>query len=429
MNPSTRSLLAAFLGFVLAASACGLPAPGTPTTVPVTEASATPEPLSPTPTNSVGASETASIPEPTPAPETTATLPAPVTLPEAQKYQWVGVFSGLQSPIGIANAGDGSGRLFIIEQAGVIRMVENGQLSNQSFLNIKDRVGANGSERGLLGLTFHPKYKENGYFYVNYTGKDGNSVISRFQASGNTADPASEKKLLGVAQPYPNHNGGSVAFGPDGYLYLGFGDGGSGGDPLGNGQSTHTLLGKILRIDVDKGDPYASPADNPFAGGGGEPEIWAYGLRNPWRFSFDSATGDLYIADVGQNQWEEIDFLAAGSPGSANFGWNMMEGSHAYNGSDSEAYIAPVAEYSHNDGCSVTGGYVYRGVALPEWQGVYFYGDYCSGTIWGLYQGANGWIANELFKTSANISSFGVDENGEIYFSDYGGEILRLEKK
>lgn len=429
MNPSTRSLLAALLGLVLAASACGLPAPGTPTTVAITEASATPEPLSPTPTNSVGASETASIPEPTAIFEATATHSAPVTLPEAQKYQWVSVFSGLQSPIGIANAGDGSGRLFIIEQAGVIRMVENGQLSNQPFLNIKDRVGANGSERGLLGLAFHPKYKENGYFYVNYTSKDGNSVISRFQASGNTADPASEKKLLGVAQPYPNHNGGSVAFGPDGYLYLGFGDGGSGGDPLGNGQSTHTLLGKILRIDVDKGDPYANPADNPFVGGGGEPEIWAYGLRNPWRFSFDSATGDLYIADVGQNQWEEIDFLAARSPGAANFGWNMMEGSHAYSGSDSEAYIAPVAEYSHNDGCSVTGGYVYRGVALPEWQGVYFYGDYCSGTIWGLYQGANGWIADELFKTSANVSSFGVDENGEIYFSDYGGEILRLEKK
>lgn len=423
MNTSTRSLLAAFLGLVLAASACGLPAPGMPTVVvPVTESSATPEPPS--------ATETTSAPEPTHPPEATATPSAPVTLPEPQDYQWVSVLSGVQSPIGIANAGDGSGRLFIIEQGGIIRFSENGQLSDQPFLNIKDRVGANGSERGLLGLAFHPKYKENGYFYVNYTGKDGNSVVSRFTASGNEADPTSEKKLLGVPQPFPNHNGGSVAFGPDGYLYLGFGDGGSGGDPLGNGQALTTFLGKILRIDVDSGDPYSVPIDNPFMTGNVAHEVWAYGLRNPWRFSFDTVTGDMYIADVGQNQWEEVDFLRAGLPGGVNFGWNAMEGSHPYAGSNSDTFLGPIAEYSHSEGgCSITGGYVYRGAALPEWQGVYLYGDYCSGKIWGLHQDVAGWQTSEMFQTGANISSFGVDENGEIYFSDYGGEIFRLEKK
>lgn len=420
MTHPTRGLLAALLALTLAAIACGLPSPN-PSITPLAQASSTPEPISPTDTSAL---------EPTEVPTTTPTnTVGNVEFPDPQQYHWASVVSGLQSPIGIANAGDGSGRLFVIEQGGDIRIVENGQLLDQPFLNIRDRVGANGSERGLLGLDFHPKYKENGYFYVNYTDQNGNSVVSRFHAQANTADPASEKKLLSVEQPFPNHNGGSVAFGPDGYLYLGFGDGGSGGDPLGNGQSLTTFLGKILRIDVDSGDPFVVPIDNPFMDGNVAHEIWAYGLRNPWRFSFDSATGDMYIADVGQNQWEEVDFLAAGSPGGANFGWNVMEGSHAYDGSDSEAYIAPVAEYSHADGCSITGGYVYRGTALPEWQGIYLYGDYCSGTIWGLYQDASGWKSDALFETGANISSFGVDENGEIYFSGYKGEIFRLEKK
>jgi glucose/arabinose dehydrogenase len=310
--------------------------------------------------------------------------------------------------------------------------VKDEKLLAAPFLDISNRVGSNTSERGLLGLAFHPKYKETGYFYVNYTDNNGNTVISRFKVTSdlNIADPASEKKLLGVQQPFPNHNGGSVVFGPDGYLYLGLGDGGSQGDPHGNGQSTKTLLGKILRIDIDHGDPYAIPADNPFASGGGNAEIWAYGLRNPWRFSFDPATGDLYIGDVGQDIWEEIDYLPAGSPGGANFGWNAMEGKHPFKGSDSPSFIAPVIDYSHSEGgCSVTGGYVYRGAVLPEWNGVYFYGDYCSGKVWGLLKNGLDWKSAFLFDTKMSISTFGVDENGEIYLAWYGGGIYRLAKK
>jgi glucose/arabinose dehydrogenase len=237
------------------------------------------------------------------------------------------VVGGLAKPIGLANAGDGSNRLFVIEQAGVIRILQNGLLTPEPFLDIRAQVGSQANEQGLLGLAFHPKYAKNGYFYVNYTDLQGDTVIARFSVSASDpqrADPTSEKRLLAVDQPYPNHNGGQVIFGPDGYLYLGLGDGGSGGDPAGNGQSRATLLGKILRIDVDKGDPYAIPPDNPFAQGGGRAEIWAYGLRNPWRFSFDRLTGDLYIADVGQNQWEEIDWLPAGQSG-ANLGWDVFE--------------------------------------------------------------------------------------------------------
>lgn len=426
MTHPTRGLLAALCALILAAIACGLPNPN-PLPTPLAEASSSPEPISPTETSAQEQTEV-----PTTAPTHTV---GNVAFPNPQQYEWARFITAglLQSPIGIANAGDGSGRLFIIEQAGTIRIAEQGKrLLATPFLNIQDRVGANGSERGLLGLAFHPQYKQNGYFYVNYTNKSGNSVVSRFQVSSsdtNIADPASEKKILGVDQPFPNHNGGSVVFGPDGYLYLGFGDGGSGGDPLGSGQSLTTFLGKILRIDVDSGDPFVVPIDNPFMEGNVAHEIWVYGLRNPWRFSFDSATGDMYVADVGQNQWEEVDFLAAGSPGGANFGWDAMEGSQPYEGSDSEAYVAPIAEYSHADGCSITGGYVYRGAALPEWQGIYLYGDYCSGIIWGLYQDASGWKSEALFETGANISSFGVDESGEIYFSGYKGEIFRLEKK
>lgn len=368
----------------------------------------------------------------TPIAPTPTTVSSVSTFPGPKNYQWTQVVSGLQLPTNIVNAGDGSGRLFIVERPGRIRIVQDGRLLAAPFLDIAGHVGDKGSEQGLLGLVFHPKYKENGYFYVNYTDNTGNTVIARFQVTGdpNVADPGSEKNLLGVGQPFPNHNGGSMAFGPDGYLYLGLGDGGAGGDPFGNGQSINVLLGKILRLDVDHGDPYAIPADNPFAGGGGKPEIWAYGLRNPWRFSFDSANGDFYIGDVGQDVWEEIDYLPAGSPGGANFGWNAMEGKHPYKGSDSASFVAPVIDYSHDvGGCSVTGGYVYRGAALPEWQGVYLYADYCSGNLWGLLKTDAGWQSTLLFETQMSISTFGVDENGEIYFAWYGGGIYRLEKR
>jgi glucose/arabinose dehydrogenase len=339
--------------------------------------------------------------------------------------------SDLSDPIGLVAAGDGSGRLFIVEQEGMILAWKDGALQQKPFLDIRDRVGRHGSEQGLLGLAFHPDYANTGFFYVNYTDQKGDTHISRFSVSADNpdlADPGSEKLLIFVDQPFPNHNGGSVVFGPDGYLYLGLGDGGSGGDPFGNGQSTDTLLGKILRIDVNSGDPYGIPADNPFANGGGRPEIWAYGLRNPWRFTFDSQTGDIYIGDVGQDKWEEIDYLPAGSPPGANFGWNYREGRHRYQGVYlGNDLIEPVAEYDHGQGCSVTGGMVYRGSSLPEWQGVYLYGDYCSGRVWGLLKNPDGSFQNSvLFDTHANITSFGVDEAGEIYLVEYAGTISQL---
>ena len=353
------------------------------------------------------------------------------SLPAAGSAAWLPVASGLNNPIGIANAGDGSGRLFILEQEGKICILQAGTLAAEPFLDISDRVGCCG-ERGLLGLAFHPRYSENGYFYVNYTDRERSTVIARYQVSAENpdqADAGSELNLLTIAQPYPNHNGGAVVFGPDGYLYLGLGDGGSGGDPHGNGQSTATLLGKILRIDVDQGELYSIPADNPFVSGGGLPEIWAYGLRNPWRISFDRLTDDLYIADVGQNAWEEINFMAAGSPGGANFGWNYLEATHPYQGNPPEGLelVEPVAEYSHDQGCSVTGGVVYRGIELASWQGVYLYGDYCSGILWGLVRNPLGvWLNGVLFETGSSITSFGEDEGGEVYMTDYAGTLYRL---
>jgi glucose/arabinose dehydrogenase len=366
-----------------------------------------------------------------PAPDPTEAPPqnnSPVTFPDATGYEWQLLTGDLNSPVGLAHAGDGSGRLFVIEQAGVIRVVQERVLLEQPFLDIRERVGSSANEQGLLGLAFHPRYAENGYFYVNYTNLNGDTVIARFSVAGdaNTADPASEVILLQIPQPYSNHNGGSINFGPDGYLYIGTGDGGSGGDPLGNGQSLDTLLGKILRIDVDNGDPYSIPDGNLKA------EIWAYGLRNPWRFSFDRLTGDLYIGDVGQNAWEEIDFLPAGNPGGANFGWNYREGTHPFAGSPPEGLelIDPVAEYDRSAGISVSGGVVYRGAALPEFYGVYLYGDFGTGRVWGLLQNPDGsWQNQLLFESGANITTFGEDETGEVYLADRQGFIYKLVAK
>lgn len=372
------------------------------------------------------------MPTPNPLPPTEVVSVAELPR-DLDAYQWRMIVSGLNLPVDIQNAGDGSGRLFIVEQPGTIRILANDQLIAVPFLDIRARVGSDASEQGLLGLAFHPQFSDNGFFYVNYTDNHGDTVIARFTASDDQADPTSEKILLRVNQPYENHNGGALAFGPDGYLYIGLGDGGSGGDPQGNGQSLNTLLGKILRIDVDHGDPYAIPADNPFGD-----EIWAYGLRNPWRFSFDRATGDLWIGDVGQGDWEEIDFVPAGAPGGINFGWNRYEGFHDFETSGLQVgnHRPPVLEYGHGDfigGCSVTGGVVYHG-ALAEWDGVYFYGDFCSGNIWGTVHTINGleeaWNATRVFATNFSISTFGQDQAGEIYLADYGnGMILRLERK
>lgn len=342
------------------------------------------------------------------------------------------VEDGLERPVFVIEPDDGSERLFILEQPGRIQIVEEGELLDESFLDLTDVTGVTANERGLLGLAFHPDFAENGYFYVNYTqSSDGDTIIARFSVSEddpNLADRDSEFVIMEIDQPFSNHNGGMIAFGPDGYLYIGMGDGGSGGDPDGNGQNPQTLLGTILRIDVDSDEPYAIPEDNPFADGeDGLPEIWAIGLRNPWRFSFDMETSDLYIADVGQNQFEEIDFQPADSIGGENYGWNVYEANSSFSGDGQDGTVFPIAAYSRSEGCSVTGGYVYRGEAVPSLTGLYLYGDFCTGTVWWARQNEDdGWDGDVLFDTDIPISSFGQDLDGEIYIVDHRGGIYLL---
>jgi glucose/arabinose dehydrogenase len=348
------------------------------------------------------------------------------------------VASGLERPVQVTHAGDGSARLFVVEQPGRIRVIKAGVLLPAPFLDVSQLVVL-GGEQGLLGLAFHPQYSANGYFYVNYTrAGDGATVVARYSVSASDpdlADPESALTILIVDQPAANHNGGQIAFGPhDGYLYVGMGDGGGVGDPADNGQNIDTLLGALLRLDVDTAEPYAIPAGNPFAGGPGADEIWAFGLRNPWRFSFDRVTGDLYIGDVGQSQWEEIDYQAAGAPGGVNFGWSCREGAHDYDftGDCLTATLTdPIAEYGRAEGQAVSGGFVYRGSAYPALQGRYFYADYVQGKIWSLVKTGSDpdtWSLPELeLDTSLNISSFGEDEAGELYVVDLaGGTVRRL---
>ena len=346
---------------------------------------------------------------------------------------------GFPSPVAIAHAGDNSQRLFVVEQPGRIWIVQSNSLLSRPFLEISNRVAA-GGERGLLGLAFSPGFSTNHHFYANYTRQpDGAIVISRFfvtATNANVADAHSEQILLVIAKPYDNHNGGQLAFGPDGYLYIGVGDGGSEGDPLNNGQSTTNLLGKILRIDVENGvSPYAIPADNPFVGQAGYlPEIWAYGLRNPWRFSFDRLTGDLYIGDVGQDRYEEIDFQPAGSAGGQNYGWKIMEGTNTYKVpagfTNFSRLTPPVAVYTHSLWESaVIGGYVYRGPSVPRMNGMYFYGDFQAGWIWTLKQVGTNW-QNVPLGTSVyhEISALGEDDQGNLYWADYPfGRIYQIQ--
>ena len=342
------------------------------------------------------------------------------------------IASGIEAPTDIQNAGDGSGRLFFIQQNGIVRIFRNGALVLQPFLDIRGKTSS-GGERGLLGLSFPTGFAQKQRFYVNYTDLNGDTVIAQYRMSANpdVADASTEIVLLRIAQPFANHNGGQLRFGPDGYLYIGMGDGGSGGDPRGNGQNRATLLGKMLRIDVE-GDPgqVRIPADNPFVNTAGtRPEIWALGLRNPWRFSFDRATGDLWIADVGQNTYEEIDFQPASSPGGENYGWNRMEGMHCFqDGCNPQGLTLPVAEYDHSQGCSVTGGFVYRGSLSPALRGTYIYGDYCSGRIWGVEREGIAWGNRTLLASGFSITTFGEDETGEIYVADAAnGAIHRIE--
>ena len=359
---------------------------------------------------------------------------------------------GYQKPVYLTAMKDQSDTLFIIEQAGRIQTIINGRKSDP-LLDIRERVHQPkmpGDERGLLSMALHPHFRDNGKFYVNYVNRENMTIISTFKLEDGHLIADGEEIILSIKQPYSNHNGGQVAFGPDGYLYIGLGDGGYAGDPESNGQNTHTLLGTILRLDVDRDKPYSIPLDNPFYNHNeARQEIYCYGLRNPWRFSFDRDTGDLYIGDVGQSSWEEIDYLPFNHSTGANFGWNQMEGFHCYpSGEDCEKdnltfpifeypnnanYIKTLIGWEQNDakGCSVTGGYVYRGSSIPELNGKYIFGDYCTGKIWSL-QVSQGQAVNYTQWNISGItndfylSSFGEDGNGELYLLNHTGDIYKI---
>ncbi|MBI5586716.1 MAG: PQQ-dependent sugar dehydrogenase [Deltaproteobacteria bacterium] len=368
------------------------------------------------------------------------------------------VFSGFNLPLHITHAGDGSGRIFVVEKGGTIRIVQGGVLLPTPFLNISDRVQPPvlGTEEGLLSVAFPPGFAAKRYFYVYYTNLNGDNRVSRFHltADDNVADPAREELIIFFSHPtFTNHNGGQLAFGPDGFLYIGTGDGGGGGDPSGNAQNPGSLLGKMLRIDVEPppagvsgpfrtffpaifkaeaGLAYRIPPDNPFVNTPGfRPEIWALGMRNPFRFSFDRLTGDLYIGDVGQNLFEEIDFQPAVGGGGRNYGWNIMEGLHCFLTPTciQTGLTLPVTEYDHTLGCSVTGGTVYRGSTFPGLSGIYFFADFCTGRVWGLRNIGGIWQRQELLDTVHSISSFGEDEAANIYYADLtGGIVYRIDQ-
>ena len=356
--------------------------------------------------------------------------------PSPGQVQLTEIASGLKRPLYVTHAGDGSNRLFVVEKVGKIWIIDKGEKQAQPFLDVSSLVTPEARRRitqqGLLGLAFHPDYQTKGQFYINYIDHSGATVASRYQVSPdnpNLADASSGQIIFRHDQPSRFHNGGHMAFGPDGYLYISLGDGQRSVDLLGFGQNTLVLLGSILRIDVDGGLPYAIPADNPFVGdAGGLDEIWAYGLRNVWRFSFDRYSGDMYLADVGNAQWEEVNFQSADSRGGENYGWNVWEGSHPFAGGQAANYVAPFAEYSHALGCAVAGGYVYRGASIADLQAVYLFGDYCSGRVWASWRDSQlQWHTSEFLDVGFPISSFGEDEQGELYIVDYGGRVYRLD--
>jgi glucose/arabinose dehydrogenase len=415
-----------FVGLLIAACAAPINPPARQTVSTAVPAAAVPTAVPPT-IRPTAISTTA--PSPTALPQPTALRPAQGRSAFTLALEPI-IEGGLVRPDYLTHVGDD--RLFVVEQPGRIRIIADGQLRDRPFLDIVDKVTTDGNEQGLLSVAFHPDYQTNGQLFVNYTRpRDGATVIERYTVSQDDpdrADDQSGKVILTIAQTEANHNGGLIKFGPDGYLYIGMGDGGGAGDrhgAIGNGQDLNALLGKMLRIDVTNQDTYAVPSNNPF-----ENEIWSYGWRNPWRFSFDRSTGDLFLADVGQNAYEEVHFQAAASAGGENYGWRIMAGSHCFNpqeGCDQAGLVLPIAEYSHAEGgCSITGGYVYRGSKYPVLQGTYFFGDYCSGKIWSLQREGDRWQMNNRLGSGARISSFGEDVNGELYVIDHGGSVYQL---
>lgn len=422
-----RTMMSVFAAAAIAMTACAA-APVTPTqpaaTTPVaTTAPATTATTPPTVTNNATAKPSASA---TAASATDAPLTSEPTATIALRK----VLGAPGALTYMTHAGDQQ-VMYLVIKSGLVLVVVNDTLRAEPFLDISDRVNSRGSEQGLLSIAISPSTAPERYVYVYYTGADGGVVISRYpmDTAANTADQGSEQILLTIAQPFPNHNGGQLKFGPDGMLYIGVGDGGSGGDPQNHGQNPSTLLGNLLRIDVSSSaSPYAIPEDNPTISPNARPEIWAWGLRNPWRFSFDRQTGDLYIADVGQNKFEEINFVPATSAGGENYGWNLYEGFEPFKGGDTAGLTMPIYQYGRALGCSVTGGYVYRGTQIAGLQGAYLYSDYCTGTIWALWRDASGaWQNNTLLESGLNVSSFGEDANGELYVMDLNGGLYRIE--
>lgn len=409
------TILGACTGNVVVPSPSPSPTPASPAPSPTPSPTPT-APPTPTPTSSP-----TPTPSPTPSPAPTPRPSPPATpaggLPPVRLERAFGSLAFAQMT-GAFQASDG--RWFVLEQAGRIRSFRAGDAQAAVFLDLTDVVES-GGEEGLLGFAPAPDFATSGVFFVDYTaGSPRRTVIASFTSAGAVADRASMAVLLEIAQPYANHNGGQLAFGPDGMLYIGMGDGGSGGDPQRNAQNPNALLGKILRIDVRDRARYAVPADNPFAAGGGRGEVWALGMRNPWRFSFDPANGALWVADVGQGSWEEIDVVRRGG----NYGWNVMEGSHCYGASscDRTGLVLPVYEYDHSLGCSVTGGFVYRGTRIAALAGAYVYSDYCTGTIWALrYEGGSVTAQARIANSGFNVSSFGRDLAGELYVLQYAG--------
>ena len=384
---------------------------------------------------------------PAPRPRLLALLGAAILLATMAAWQATGVaaaanvrlvqiVTGLDAPVYVTSARDGTRRLFIVEQTGRIRIFQDGTLFSTPFLDVSSEI-SHGSEQGLLGLAFHPRFKTNGLFFVNFTRANGDTVVNRYRVSAtnpNVADRSSAFRIITIGQPFDNHNGGTLQFGPDGYLYIGMGDGGDGGDPGNRAQNLSTLLGKMLRIDINGSvgtRHYRIPSSNPFVGRSGLNEIWAYGLRNPWKFSFDQKSGTLWIGDVGQNRYEEIDRSGGSSPGRGlNYGWRVMEGRHCFvpsSGCNKSGKVLPVVEYGHDVGCSVTGGYAYRGSAVPALYGKYVFADYCSGRIWTIPRKPGATATKSLLMdTSLNISSFGQGSTNELYVVDRGGTIYLL---
>ena len=422
--------ICALIGAVLFA-AC---APSDPPSSPQSDANGA---ASSTPTTAPA--QTSAATPATAAVETSTPAPAPDS---QQRPAWpdivlIKTMSGLKNPVDLAHARDGSGRVYVVEQRGLVQAFNNGFQGQTPFMDIRDQVNCCG-EMGLLGIAFPSDFSSSRTLYVNYTTTVPGRLhtrVSRFRLLPDVhqVDPDTEEILLQFHQPWRNHNGGQIAFGPDDYLWIGTGDGGSAADPQDNGQKGQTLLGKLLRIDVSPASdsPYSIPEDNPFVGNDQFlDEIWAYGLRNPWRFSFDRETGDLYIADVGQNAWEEVNFQPADSPGGENYGWRIMEGFHCFNpstGCPTAGLIMPVVEYDRVSGMSITGGYVYRGQDQPSLQGIYFFADYVTGNIWGLRRVNGVWESKLLLDSPYNVSSFGEDEAGNLYLLHYSGTIFQIQ--